>query len=448
MLSRRCSPHTPHLLRNTSCLPSNFRSQKVRRELNSASSKDYRPRPRNVAIFLFLGLVPTSYILSQWIFTDRAAIVSPKHFTSFTLQSRTAVSSTSSIYTLVPAANSSKTAEIPWPKDSLTWSVQIKQPELNIARSYTPLPSQPSQQATPSNSAGLDALRLLIRYNPGGELSTYLSRLPLGASVSLRGPHSEFVAPDKDDVGEVLFLAGGTGIAPAMQVAYSLFLRSVDRGESQGDSGIDKSKQLESGEEHKEVQEGIVRDPGAPAEGVQPKLRILWAVRSSQECLGGSVPGSPGAHTLSESVKSWLGLSSPKDHQDQEDDVDVTKGPIVQEINSLRATYPPLHVDYFPDDQKPSITPSVLRECLHRGVNSPASQMKPMQPARTEEKRKRRNLLLISGPDGFVNHFAGPPPSGVSGSQSRQTQIRGLLRQVLSPQGEDADGRTWEVYRL
>lgn len=54
-------------------------------------------------------------------------------------------------------------------------------------------------------------------------MSNYLARLPEGENVDLRGPH---LGVDlTGEIKEVIFLAGGTGIAPAMQVIYTLLAR-------------------------------------------------------------------------------------------------------------------------------------------------------------------------------------------------------------------------------
>ena len=47
----------------------------------------------------------------------------------------------------------------------------------------------------------------------------------LDRKVEVRGPRPEFVLPR--DIREVVFIAGGTGIAPALQVAYALSRRAL-----------------------------------------------------------------------------------------------------------------------------------------------------------------------------------------------------------------------------
>ncbi|KAF8427404.1 hypothetical protein EV426DRAFT_589890 [Tirmania nivea] len=68
---------------------------------------------------------------------------------------------------------------------------------------------------------------MLIKEEEGGEVSRWLFGLPVGAVVGFRGPRWEWIAPASWREGEVkgknvVFLAGGTGIAPAMQVCQAI----------------------------------------------------------------------------------------------------------------------------------------------------------------------------------------------------------------------------------
>lgn len=79
-------------------------------------------------------------------------------------------------------------------------------------------------------------------------MSRYLYSLKEGDVVEIRGPDVEYVYPLQED-GKIVFFAGGTGIAPALQVAESLLLQEVG---------------------------GRVRE-----------AEILWAVRHKEEAIGG-----------------------------------------------------------------------------------------------------------------------------------------------------------------
>lgn len=238
--------------------------------------------------------------------TDR--VLNTERFTPFDLVARETVSPTSFILTLRPSPTtfaSLSPADVaaqlaePWARHDL-WAVEVKQPQLQIARDYTPLPpTPPSSSSSPSDAlAGGDAkktvddaattIRLWIRAVDGGETSTYLSRLPVGSRVELRGPRGSFdlasrlgvdraPAPasslpaaaasdadaatpskrrkwDKARHREVVFLAGGTGIATALQAAHALL--DADTG-----TGTDTSA------------------PSAP----KTRVRILWAVRAQSD---------------------------------------------------------------------------------------------------------------------------------------------------------------------
>lgn len=78
-------------------------------------------------------------------------------------------------------------------------------------------------------------------------MSRYLYSLKEGDVVEIRGPDLEYVYPPQEDT-RIVFFAGGTGIAPALQVAESLLLH---RGEGKG-----------------------------------REVEILWAVRHKEEAFG------------------------------------------------------------------------------------------------------------------------------------------------------------------
>ena len=205
--------------------------------------------------------------------------------------------------------------------------MEVKQPELQIARSYTPLPPTKPEESVD--------LRLLIRKEPKGEVSGYLHHLPVGAKIELRGPHSGYEIPD--DIQEVVFLAGGTGIAPALQVAYNL----LERRNSEN----------------------------------KVMVRIVWANRKREDC------------------------------QQQ-------KGLIVQELEGLRQRHPDrLSVEYLVDEEKTFLDQKkILR------VTSEAPK---------NDGKIRPKLLLISGPEGFINYYAGPKKW--EGGKEGQGQVAGVL---------------------
>lgn len=144
-----------------------------------------------------------------------------------------------------------------------TWSVDIANPDINILRSYTPLP--PSQDL---DHLGPRPLELLIRKEPGGEMSNFLNRLRSGMKLRMRGPFTDYELPH--DVAEVVFLAGGTGIAPAMQIAYAIGQRRTQRCAA-SDNSLTQ-----------------------PTDGPSVRMSILWANRRAADAYSMYADDHPG----------------------------------------------------------------------------------------------------------------------------------------------------------
>ena len=282
----------------------------------------------------------------------------PQYFIRYVLECKDHISPTSAIFTF---DNHSRISKDPlgevWKKG--IWSVEFKQPQLQIARSYTPLPpSLPQHQTTRSN-----CLRFLIRHYGYGEVSNYLKKLAIQQPLDIRGPHIEYELPS--DVMEILFLAAGTGIAPALQTIHTLF-------------------------EARQTPKSLL-----------PKVHIVWANRTRQDCVGGISDRTQ--------FREW---SWGKGAQSVvPDDPSGPQNPLVQWIARMRKDYPNhISVDYFVDDEKSFIDENALRYSL-RSTHS--------------HERHVKKLILISGPDGFIKYLAGPKEW--QNGQETQGHLGGLL---------------------
>lgn len=168
-------------------------------------------------------------------------------------------------------------------------------------------------------------------------MSNYLSALPAGAQVDLRGPHPGVELTGS--ITDVVFLAGGTGIAPALQVAHTL---------------------LENRPSGDEI----------------PRIRIIWANRRREDCIGG------------------VNITKDAAVKDQ------PTNQVVGELESLRLKHPDhLKLEYLVDEEGQLIDQKKILSTTKNGT-----QVK-YGPVTTRIDSK---LLLISGPEGFVNYLAGP----------------------------------------
>ncbi|KAH3669083.1 hypothetical protein OGAPHI_001679 [Ogataea philodendri] len=109
------------------------------------------------------------------------------------------------------------------------WSVEIKQPDINIVRNYTPLPLYVDGTDPETNRPRLRLLTrtenhgrfllLVKRYNTG-EFSRWLTNRKVFDEVQLRGPCVEYKLPQTLPE-TVAFYGAGTGVLPLLQLLYT-----------------------------------------------------------------------------------------------------------------------------------------------------------------------------------------------------------------------------------
>lgn len=309
------------------------------------------------------------------------ASLNPHTFTPYTLVSKQPVSSTSAIFTLRNRDGGPDPEAVREGWKRSVWSVQVKQPQLQIARAYTPLPPGPNAPFTRDGGSG--DVRLLIRQEEGGEVSTYIHGLPEESTVEIRGPNIECELPH--DIREVIFLAGGTGIAPAMQVAQALGRRTGSR------------------------------------------MHILWANRRREECIGGVGDETQIIGGRLGWWKSFFGISQPDGQQTLADGQrSHGKGVLVQELEALKERYSPqskgMTIQYYVDEEKTFIKPGDVAKRL--GLN--------------REEEKGSKVILVSGPDGFIEYWAGKK------LWRDGREVQGPLGGVLG----QMDLKGWSVFKL
>ncbi|KAM5480687.1 mitochondrial peripheral inner membrane protein [Microsporum audouinii] len=294
----------------------------------------------------------------------------PVTFTNYELLSKTPVSSTCSIFNLRPKRKGGINAEVYQDAfETGIWSVQFKQPQLQVGRDYTPLPPS-AHFSLDGNKGDNTSLQFLIR--KGGEVSNYLHDLKPGSTVEMRGPQIGLeLTPD---VQEVLFIVGGTGIAPALQAAHTILKCMRPREET--------------------------------------RIHILWANRRREDCLGGrSNSPVPQRSWWSKLYFSASIIGTPKETMEEQ------KSYIVEQLDELKRLYPKkFTVDYFVDEEKTLIR----KDSIMKYINSRA------QHALVGPRKKK--LIIISGPDGFVSYLAGRKMW--QDGREAQGPLRGILGEL------------------
>ena len=325
-----------------------------------------------------------AYIRAQ---NPGSSTLNQETFTKYSLVSREPVSATSSLFTLRPRHASGSIYDVyeeAWRIG--VWSVMFKQPQLQIGRDYTPLPTTAATNLTVDEEND-GYLRFFIRKDPFGEVSRYLHSLNIGADIEMRGPQIECMIPEETQ--EIVFIAGGTGIAPALQAGYSLLSR---------------------------------RDQAAP----QPKIHILWASRLKEDCLGGE-SDTPKSASRGSWYSGWFGPSKKATTPDQAANTleAKTTSLVVKELEALKSQYPgQVKVDYYLDEENRFI-----------GKQDIAAVVQSSGPAGDSHNSK---LIMVSGPEGFISYMAGPKLWAQG--QELQGPIQGVIKEL--------DLQQWGVWKL
>lgn len=268
----------------------------------------------------------------------RPTHLNPEYFTRYTLALHTAVS-TNPAQTAILTLTSPISTPSPLADNKLL-SIEIKQPALQIARHYTPLPDSADDGTS---------IRLFIKKEPGGEMSRYLLSLSVGADVFVRGPHEEWDLSNREEKKRMLFLAGGTGIAPALQAAEKVCARDPEaeirvlwgvraKPETEGEMEEIVEKLVEKWGERIKVDVRIDKDGGIEKREVEALVRG-WATSVG-------LSGPDGFIEFWAGKKEWIGgvetqgklggvLAEVKRKQKEEAMKKMKKRTIVEEIKEV-----------------------------------------------------------------------------------------------------------------
>ncbi|KAK0626502.1 Sucrase/ferredoxin-like-domain-containing protein [Immersiella caudata] len=269
------------------------------------------------------------------------------------------------------------------------WSVEIKQPQIQVSRDYTPLP--PASSEVEDTELRHSKLRFLIRKIDGGEVSTYLSRLQVGDTVELRGPHLGFdVRARLGTADSLVFLAGGTGIAPALQAARALLNDRTPSPSKPSVSILWANRHRDDCPATPSPQQDATRTP-RDAPNAMTSLLCQLKSRYGNRLTYASTVDDEGTFISDRDVL----IAAQKSHRKLSNDTTLTRTP----SSSLSPAATPCTY------HSASALPSSPGHDATLEKNTPCGCIdangSPLQ-------NSGKNLLVVSGPEGFINHFAGP----------------------------------------
>jgi NAD(P)H-flavin reductase len=373
--------------------------------------------------------------------------LNPETFVPFAVVAREEVSPTAFVLTLrlpegVEGEGRAKTVDAimtAWQHG--LWSVEVKQPQLQIARDYTPLPKVEGNEKSEGEGEGDNGteLRLFVRVVPGGEVSKYLSRRAVGSTVDLRGPRLSFdVAArvgqtetedagkekgDTTDDKQVVVLAGGTGISTALQAAHAVLGRGAsvsilwaNRQQDDSIGLIDKHGDNAVNPIVRDIQKMQTRYGAGRLRvhsfvDAQQTLITETAVRRAMEGIDGAGSG-----------RAWYwpwGTSSTR----------VQATPTGADTTNAACVY-----------HSTQILERMEADAVRGSAKAKACSCATTGPPGSAGK----NLVLVSGPDGFIAAWAGAKTW--AGGQERQGPVLGILGYMAA-----RDPQTfarWQVLKL
>lgn len=377
---------------------------------SSTLPKEARVLPSAAIAIAILGTV--TYLLAP---SSKSSTLNETTFVPYTITARDAISPSSVLCTLSPHHHDPSPPHLR-PRSTRwkypLWSVEFKQPQVQIARHYTPLPPQPDEDPRDGN------LRFYVRAVAGGEMSNYLSRLRPGDDVYLRGPHPGFdILGRLGACKNVVFLAGGTGVVPGMQVAAAVL--------EEDDSS---------------------------------QVKLLWAVRTREEVQRVAMTRQQPWWRFWTTTRPLTGITTALENPSA----------VAKELMRLKARFGErLLIRLAVDEEHTQFTAKDVQSALGGCGKGPSSramvgrgcqfhdQLLHAQASEFEDQRATcqcggedgrpgKNLFMVSGPDGFVAHYAGE--KRWLGGTLTQGPVGGLAGQLQ--RGDPSLAGEWLVLKL
>ncbi|KAK4148203.1 Sucrase/ferredoxin-like-domain-containing protein [Dichotomopilus funicola] len=343
-------------------------------------------------------------------------------FTPFTILSREQISPTAFVLTVATPtgpAQEQTLAKIEKAWEGGLWALEVRQPECQVAREYTPLPTVAGSSTADSEKGGENkergenkeggegedtTLRFYIRRMDGGEVSGYLARLKVGEAMDLRGPWGGFdlrarlgALLDQPDVEmEVVWANRRREDCPKEGEEQGPIIALLETFRERYDGRFRYSCTVD--------EEGSFIDAGV----------ILRATGLVQ----------PGALARWMSWTAWTvwakGLWPSGNNSNNNSGNKTTTTPLTPSvINTDACTYHSPAKLITADAHDPTTATETKPETQQQ---RPSCQCKDATGASVPGGK---NLLLLSGPDGFIQHFAGEKVW--EGGKERQGPVGGVI---------------------
>lgn len=251
-------------------------SNKIRKPKTANRWSRQLPKIATIVVAIWGG-----YLIMVWFYppedeSDSNSLLDPNHFHKFRITHKHQIDDDHYLIEVMPKSfhwqysfYADYQSNSIWNGDRI-WSVEIKQPQISVVRSYTPLPLYFMKSERTRSGEEDPLLRVIdndmndyekngtmtfyIKKYSDGEVSRFICNKNVGDELELRGPHYEYRFPyhplknyferprfrdlpsrmEAEPVLELLkkankipdydnisFFAGGTGIAPALQVLFS-----------------------------------------------------------------------------------------------------------------------------------------------------------------------------------------------------------------------------------
>lgn len=214
---------------------------------------------RILTLSIGIGSAWVGYSLYHRNYNQESNELSPERFAKYRISWRKDIDESHYLMELTPVVSQKKNL---WREHGYNklWSVEVKQPEIHVVRSYTPLPLVHSlsedAKETKDQSFNLKVLEdgengggklmFYIKQYANGEVARWLHGLPANSELELRGPFVEYELPEfpeneicrsrsflnhkaalKPELNkenfcyqpfDINFFTGGTGIVTALQL--------------------------------------------------------------------------------------------------------------------------------------------------------------------------------------------------------------------------------------